>query len=291
MPDGRGSRYLVVIAVAAIAVAVAAGLEFVPGFGPHGQSASVPAPALRPLPIANTASPVGSSRYVIGRCTTRLDPDQRSRNANIAIAAEKLDGTTVRPGQEFSFNDTVGERSSELGYGPARVIVDGRSEPGIAGGICQLSSTLYNAALLAGMEIAERRAHSRPVPYLPVGLDATVSYGAADLRWVNALATPVTVRARVGAGSVCVWLEGEEIAPDVRLYTEVVEVIAPRPAAPPDPTGRAKSPPMPGAGAVASVGAPGYRVRVWVEMEAPEGGRQRRLVSEDLYEPVNAVAN
>jgi len=141
------------------------------------------------------------------------------------------------------------------------------------------------------MDIAERRAHSRPVPYLPAGLDATVSYGAADLRWVNVLATPVTVRARVGADSVCVWLEGEGVAPDVRLYTEVVEVISPRPTAPPDPTGRAKSPPLPGAGAVASVGAPGYRVRVWAETEAAEGGRLRRLVSEDLYEPVNAVAN
>ena len=289
----RRSRCIVVIALAAIAVAIAAGLGFVPGLGPHGQSASVPAPAPapRPLPVASNPSSVGSSRYAIGRSTTRLDPDQGSRNANIAIAAAKLDGTAVGPGREFSFNETVGERSSELGYGPARVIVDGRSEPGIAGGICQLSSTLYNAALLAGMEITERRAHSRPVPYLPAGLDATVSYGAADLRWVNALATPVTVRARVGADSVCVWLEGEEVAPDVRLYTEVVEVIAPRPAAPPDPTGRSKSPPLPGAGTVASVGAPGYRVRVWAETEAPEGGRLRRLVSEDLYEPVNAVAN
>jgi len=280
---------MVVITVAAIGVAVIAGLGFVLGPGSHRQSA-VP-PALRPLPGEDVAGDAGDGMYVIGRCTTRLDPDQRSRNVNIAVAAEKLDGTTVGPGREFSFNETVGERSSEQGYGPARVIVDGRSEPGIAGGICQLSSTLYNAALLAGMEIAERRAHSRPVPYLPAGLDAAVSYGAADLRWVNVMATPVTVRTRVGADSVCVWLEGEETAPDVRLYTEVLEVIAPRPAAPPDPTGRAKSPPLPGAGAVAGVGAPGYRVRVWAETEAPEGGRRRRLVSEDLYEPVNAVAN
>jgi len=280
-----------VLAVAATGVAVIAGLGFVLGPGFHGRSASAPAAALQPLPWEGAVRDAGDGVYVIGRCTTRLDPDQRSRNANIAIAAEKLDGAVVQPGQEFSFNEAVGERSSELGYGPARVIVDGRSEPGIAGGICQLSSTLYNASLLAGMEIAERRAHSRPVPYLPAGLDATVSYGAADLRWVNVLATPVTVRAWMEADSVCVWLEGEEVAPDVRLYTEVVEVIAPRPAAPPDPTGRAESPPLPGAGAVASLGAPGYRVRVWAETEAPEGGRQRRLVSEDLYEPVNAVAN
>lgn len=296
MPDVRPySRWRVVIAVAAIGVAVIATLGFALGQSRRGQSAlapaSAPAPALGPRRGEDAARHAGDSVYVVGRCTTQLDPGQRSRNDNIAIAAEKLDGAVVRPGQEFSFNETVGERTTELGYGPARVIVDGRSEPGIAGGICQLSSTLYNAALLAGMEITERRAHSRPVPYLPAGLDATVSYGATDLRWVNVWATPVTVRARVGADSVCVWLEGEEAAPDVRLHAEVVEVIAPRPSAPPDPTGRAKSPPLPGAGAVASAGAPGYRVRVWAETEAPEGGRNRRLVSEDLYEPVNAVAN
>ncbi len=277
----------------AIAVAVTAGLAFVVNVGFQGQGRPAPAssPAAQRLTTASTSF-AGQGAHVLGRCTTQLDPDQRNRNDNISIAAEKLDGTTIQPGQEFSFNAAVGERSSDLGYGSARVIVDGRSEPGIAGGICQLSSTLYNAALLAGMEITERRAHSRPVPYLPAGLDATVSYGAVDLRWVNVSATAVTVRARVSADNVSVWLDGQKSAvPDVRLSTEVVEVIAPRPAAPPDPTGRAKSPPLPGADTVASAGAPGYRVRVWAETAAPEGARQRRLVSEDLYEPVNAVTN
>ncbi|HON41949.1 MAG TPA: VanW family protein [Bacillota bacterium] len=289
MLAGRCRRCIVGIVMAAIVVAVMAGLRLAPGLGFQGQSAH--APAAHFLSKENAGSADANDLYVIGRCTTQLDPDQRGRNDNISIAAEKLNGTVVGPGQEFSFNEVVGERSSELGYGPARVIRDGRSEPGIAGGICQLSSTLYNAALLAGMEITERRPHSRPVPYLPAGLDATVSFGAADLRWVNVWATPVTVRARIGADSVSVWIEGQSAVPDVRLYTEVIEVIAPRPAAPPDPTGRAKSPPLPGADAVASAGAPGYRVRVWAETEAPEGGRQRLLVSEDLYEPVNAVAN
>ena len=166
MADGRRSRCIVVIAVAAIAVAVAAGPGFAPGLGFQGQSS--------PAPNAGPAAENGI--YVIGRCTTQLDPDQRSRNDNIAIAAEKLDGTKVQLGQEFSFNATVGERSSDLGYGPARVIVDGRSEPGIAGGICQLSSTLQCRAL-AGMEITERRAHyGLCLTLLPA--DATVLRGS-----------------------------------------------------------------------------------------------------------------
>ncbi len=283
---GRGrrpARVLPSAAVTAVAMALAltAALAVSVNVGLRGKGGPTSAPA--PLP--------GADAYVIGRCTTQLDPDQASRNSNIAIAAKKLNGTLVQPGQEFSFNGIVGERSSDLGYGPARVIVDGRSEPGIAGGICQLSSTLYNAALLAGMEIVERRAHSRPVPYLPAGLDATVSYGAIDLRWANTSEASVTVRAQVSADNVSVWLEGRSPAPEIELFTEVVEVIPPRPAAPPDPTGRAKCPPLPGAGTVASIGAPGYRVRVWAETAVPEAGRRRRLVSEDLYEPVNAVAN
>ncbi len=272
--------------VLALIVAMAALVKI----GLSGQGDPAPA-ALVPQHGARSAPTGENGAYVMGLCTTQLDPGQESRNGNIAVAAEKIDGTQVLTGQEFSFNRVVGERSADSGYGPARVIVDGRNEAGIAGGICQLSSTLYNAALLAGMEIVERRAHSRPVPYLPAGLDATVSYGATDLRWVNTSETSVIVRARVDAESVSVWLEGASPTPEVKLFTEVVEVILPRPAAPPDPTGRAKSPPPPGADTLTSLGAPGYRVRVWAETASPEAGRRRRLVSEDLYEPVNAVAH
>ncbi|MEA4882660.1 MAG: VanW family protein [Clostridia bacterium] len=227
--------------------------------------------------------------FVLGRSTTSLDPDQKSRNQNVALAAASLNGAVVEPGGEFSFNGVVGERGEEQGYGPARVIVDGKSESGIAGGICQLSSTMYNAALLAGMEITERRPHSRPVPYLPAGLDATVSYGARDLRWVNTRAEAVTVRAAVDGPRVAVWIEGDSEGPEIRLFTQTVEVIPPRPMAPPDPTGRATTPSPPGARTIAQRGSAGYRVQVWAERQSSDGGRTRELVSTDLYEPVNAV--
>lgn len=227
----------------------------------------------------------------LGRCITSLDEDEKSRNANVALAARMLDGAVVEPGEEFSFNESTGERGSLEGYMPARIIVDGKNESGTAGGVCQLSSTLYNAALLSGMEITERHPHSRPVPYLPAGLDATVSYGARDLRWINPSDHAVTVRASVEGNRLEVWLEGEGSAPGIILIPEIVEIVAPRPMAPPDATGRSVAPPRPGASDEIRRGVSGYRVRVWAETTSPGGGRVRELVSEDLYEPVHAVVD
>lgn len=235
---------------------------------------------------------VDGGAVVMGRCVTPLVQEQRSRTDNVALAARILDGAVVGPGEEFLFNANLGRRTEEAGYKPARVIVDGRSEAGLAGGICQVSSTLYNAALLSGMEILERHPHSRPVPYLPMGLDATVSYGSLDLRWRNPWSFPVTVRAQViGAGSeLAVWIEGAEEPEKVQLVSEVVEVVPPRPAGEPGYTGR----PVAGAplagGEIVHAGASGYRVRVWAETRGAGGERCRRLVSEDFYEPVLAVA-
>ena len=212
----------------------------------------------------------------MGRCVTPLVQEQRSRTDNVALAARILDGAVVGPGEEFSFNANLGRRTEEAGYKPARVIVDGRSEAGLAGGICQVSSTLYNAALLSGMEILERHPHSRPVPYLPMGLDATVSYGSLDLRWRNPWSFPVTVRAQViGAGSeLAVWIEGAE---EPERYAGIGSGGggAAQAAGEPGYTGR----PVAGAplagGEIVHAGASGYRVRC-----GQNPGRGRREVQE-----------
>lgn len=236
-----------------------------------------------------------AGRTVMGQCTTALDETQAGRRANVALAARVIDGVVVGPGEEFSFNRVVGERTAEAGYVDARVIVDGKNQPGLAGGICQVSSTLYNAALLAGMEIIERYAHSRPVPYLPPGLDATVAYGSLDLRWVNPWDHPVTISARLeGSGtelSVAIEApEGAAAQPSrIRLVSEIVEVVEARPAGEPGPTGR----PIAGApmtkGQVVEAGQPGYKVRVWAERQDDASAKHRELISYDFYEPVSAV--
>ena len=113
------------------------------------------------------------------------------RSQNIELAAKAIDGMVLKPGQAFSFNTVVGKRTLQRGYTWAPVIVGDELRPGVGGGICQVASTLYAAALHAAMKITERWAHGRPSSYIRMGLDATVSYPSKDLRFVNNLPYPV----------------------------------------------------------------------------------------------------
>ncbi len=108
-----------------------------------------------------------------------------NRNSNIALACEKINGTKLEPGEEFSFNGVVGQRTTANGFKEATVIQGGQYEQGLGGGICQVSSTLYNAVVMANLEVTERNAHAWPSSYVPEGLDATVDYGVLDFKFKN----------------------------------------------------------------------------------------------------------
>jgi len=129
--------------------------------------------------------------------TTAFDPTNVGRTYNIRVAAAALDGLLVPPGQEVSFNEVVGPRSSDAGYKNAQVIINNEFVEGIGGGVCQVSSTLYNAILLANLEILDRTNHSLPVSYVPIGRDATVVYGAIDLKFRNNTESYIYVRSAV----------------------------------------------------------------------------------------------
>jgi len=109
----------------------------------------------------------------------------------VAQAARAIDGMVLMPGQEFVFNKVVGERTLTRGYTYAPEIVGDEMQIGVGGGVCQVASTLYAAALHAALDITERWAHARPSSYTKLGLDATVFYGAKDLRFRNTLSYPV----------------------------------------------------------------------------------------------------
>lgn len=130
-----------------------------------------------------------------------LDAGQMS---NICRAAKAVDGLVLGPGQEFSFNRTVGPRTLARGFLAARSYMGGDSPRTPGGGICLLSSALYRAALDCGLAITERRAHTRPTRSVPTGLDATVWWGTCDLRFVNSRPEPVLIQARADRGSLCV---------------------------------------------------------------------------------------
>ena len=117
------------------------------------------------------------------------------RTVNIKNAASKIDGVIIPPGEVFSFNDTVGERSLDNGFTWAPEIMGDETTPGVGGGTCQVSTTLHVAALYGALEIVERQSHSRPSAYAKMGLDATVSYPEVDLKLRNNMPFPIMIHA------------------------------------------------------------------------------------------------
>jgi len=115
------------------------------------------------------------------------------RANNIEICVKALNAKLLMPGETFSFNEVVGERTKERGYMEAPVIIDNKVESGIGGGICQVSSTLYNAILKAGIEDIDRTHHSLPSSYVGLGLDATVDWGNIDFKFINTLGYPLYI--------------------------------------------------------------------------------------------------
>ncbi|MBQ9395378.1 MAG: VanW family protein [Proteobacteria bacterium] len=120
--------------------------------------------------------------------------NKKNRTINVKLAASSLNGIFLMPGAEFSYNDWVGERSEARGFKEAPVIEQGQTVEGLGGGACQVSSTVHAAALMAGLGILERSNHSLPSSYIPVGMDAVVSYPILDLRVKNTLDRPVVLR-------------------------------------------------------------------------------------------------
>jgi vancomycin resistance protein YoaR len=139
--------------------------------------------------------------------------DDEGRNVNLALAAEKIDGIIVPPGGKFSFNKVVGPRTEKCGFKKAGVISQGKVIPGLGGGICQVSTTLYRTALQAGLKIDERHNHSiyDGIEYADRGLDAAVAWGYKDFKFSNSLDLPVLISAKAGPGSVAIELFAERV--------------------------------------------------------------------------------
>lgn len=146
---------------------------------------------------------------VLGHCETPHS-DNENRNANLRKACELLDGTILQPGQELSYNQALGERTKEKGWLPAPAYSGTKLVDSPGGGICQVSSTLYLASVYAEMTIVERRNHGYPVSYIPLGMDATVSWGFTDLKIRNDSPLPVKIHAEESDGYVRVSILGTE---------------------------------------------------------------------------------
>ncbi|MBD8071053.1 VanW family protein [Bacillus sp. PS06] len=152
------------------------------------------------LPITETEPNVsmetvmGLEEVVLGSYTTRFDPSVKGRTTNIALSAKEIDQIVLGPGDRFYFNLIVGDSTPDKGYQLATVIENKQFVTGYGGGICQTSSTLYNAVERAGLEIIELHHHSKEVGYVPKGKDATIAYGFKDFKFINNKDYPVVIK-------------------------------------------------------------------------------------------------
>lgn len=156
------------------------------------------------------------------------DENDQNRAVNMKLAVAEIDGTILAPGAVFSFNNTVGPRTEEGGYQQAHTYVAGKVINGIGGGICQISSTLYNAVLKSDLGIVERRNHMFTVGYVPKGQDATVSYGSTDFRFKNTTGWPIKIIGNVTDDNYVYFaLKGTNTAPgkQVIITSEVIKTI------------------------------------------------------------------
>lgn len=157
----------------------------------------------------------------LGQFSTYFNADRAKRVKNIRLAVRSIHGIVLPPGQVFSLNKTVGERTQQRGYRTAQVIEQGKVVPGIGGGVSQVTGTLFNAALLAGLLVEEYHPHSKPVAYLPPGRDATVAWNASDLKFKNTTGKPLYIDYRISGNKLTATLYGKRPAPGRRIALKV----------------------------------------------------------------------
>ncbi|MEA4826067.1 MAG: VanW family protein [Clostridium sp.] len=164
-------------------------------------------------------------REKISSFTTGFTSYNKPRNTNMRLAAGIIDGTVIAPGEIFSFNKIVGERTKERGFQEAGVFINGNLDTGLGGGICQVSTTLYNAALIADLEIVERSNHSLIVHYVPLSRDAAVSYGHKDFKFKNNSNHYIYIHANITETSITFDLFGTKGNKWVELKAETLKNI------------------------------------------------------------------
>lgn len=217
--------------------------------------------------------------------STRYDVSNTNRATNVELATSKLNGVIILPGETFSYNKTVGERTISAGFKEASIYTNSGVEYGLGGGICQVSSTLYNVALEANLEIVERKNHRYYVSYVPLGRDATVSYGSIDLKFKNTRTYPIKIQAEAKNGVVDISILGmkEDIEYDITIVTEQLEVT-------PFETQYINDSSLPsGTQVVKQVGYYGYKYQTYKVVSLNGSIVSKTLISTDTYSPLTKI--
>lgn len=205
--------------------------------------------------------------------------ERGNRARNIEVACSHINGTVLKPGDVFSYNRIVGPRDEDAGFHMAPVIIRGKLKPGMGGGVCQVSSTLYNAALLADLKIVQRTHHAFPVHYLPAGRDATVAYGSIDFQFANDTDSPVAIGAGGKGGRVLMRIFGKPMA-DRKVSIERTNVSSWGPGVELSHDSSLPS----GTRRVEDAGHAGHRVTVWRTVRSGDQVVKREMISRDYYQ-------
>ena len=221
---------------------------------------------------------------LLGRYTTSFNPGKRDRTHNLILAARAISGAVIKPGKQFSYNNTIGPRELSTGFRNAIIFVKGKQEQGVGGGICQVSSTLYNAVLLAGLKVVERSHHSRTVPYVVPGRDATVAYGVRDFRFENPNSTAICVLTTIGRARLTVDIYGAVAdKKNISVYSTQSRRVSGGTVTIVDGTLR------PGQRKLVEPASPGVSATVYRKTIAADGSAVTEVVSRDRYAPQEAV--
>lgn len=248
--------------------------------------------SITPEPVAPTIyeNDLRLSTNIIKRVTTDLGSSTAERVHNIKLALSKFDGMIIMPGEEVSFNQTTGPRSLEAGYKNAGVILDDEIVDGPGGGVCQASTTMYQALVRSGIQVTNRSKHSLPVSYVEKGTDAAVAYDYKDLAFKNNTDGPIYLHCTVSGSTVGVTVYGRSLEDgmSIKIVSDVLETVAaPEPEILPDTTGqyvkytdevheKKKS-------------RDGYRVKTYAVWEKDGKEVKREQLTSDYYKEVKGV--
>ncbi|WP_192929762.1 VanW family protein [Alkaliphilus serpentinus] len=221
---------------------------------------------------------------VLGEFQTTFNPSSEGRATNIRLASESINNRLLMPNEGFSFNEATGPRGLEEGYQIAPVILNGKLVPGIGGGICQVSTTLYNALVRADLEVVRRQNHSLPVAYVPLGHDATVADGYIDLQFINNKEYPIYLVSYTEGDQLYVGVYGKRTDHvTISLDSKVVGVIEPQIEVRKDPNLTA------GERRVEREAKRGYRVTTFKVYYRDSKEIKREEISTDYYRPVKGI--
>ena len=225
--------------------------------------------------------------YEISKYSTKYDVSNTNRSQNLKLASDKINGTVLMPGEEFSYNQVVGKRTVEAGYKNAKIYSNGQVVDGLGGGICQISSTLYNAVLLADLEITERRNHYFKTSYVPAGRDATVVWGSIDFKFKNTRTYPIKIESKVSSGIAEFKIHGikEEKEYDIKILPVVTQTIPYGTQEIIDPTL------MQGTKRTIQTGSSGCKVTTYVEKSLDGITVSKEAISSDSYKALTQIVH